>query len=112
MQRERKKKKEVENSKIDVRRIWNRRSIFYPFTIFKEIIKIKPDIVHTQFGPYGLEFGGFIGDYFLILLFFYFRKQALQMYLHALLSVHLPEYNHQYKPVPNYYPAYNPFLRL
>ncbi|MFX0132817.1 MAG: glycosyltransferase [Candidatus Hodarchaeota archaeon] len=64
-----KEEKKAENSKIDVRRIWKRRSIFYPFTIFKEIIKIKPDIVHAQFGPYGLEGGGFIGEYFLILLF-------------------------------------------
>lgn len=47
----------------------NVRSILYPFKLFREVLLIKPDIVHSEFGPYGYEWGGYIGEYFLIFLF-------------------------------------------
>ena len=41
-------KKETENSKIHVRRIWNRNSLFYPFCLFKEINKIEQNLEGTM----------------------------------------------------------------
>ncbi len=49
-------------------RIWNGRSFCYPFILLRTIVKIRPHIVHVQFGPHGAVYGGFFGEPMLLLL--------------------------------------------
>jgi len=59
---------ESPDGKIQTLRIWNGRSLRYPFTLLKQIRKLQPDVVHVQFGPYGKVYGGFFGEVMLLLL--------------------------------------------
>lgn len=53
---------------VHVHRIWNPGSIFAPIRVVREIRRICPDIVHLQFGAYGKEYGGVIGEPMLVLV--------------------------------------------
>ncbi|MHA1936207.1 MAG: glycosyltransferase, partial [Candidatus Thorarchaeota archaeon] len=48
--------------------IWNGRSLAYPLTLFRRIKKIRPNIVHVQFGPHGAIYGGLFGEMMIFLL--------------------------------------------
>ncbi|MDF1540151.1 MAG: glycosyltransferase, partial [Candidatus Thorarchaeota archaeon] len=56
------------NGKVDTLRIWKGRSILYPFILFKKISRIRPHIVHVQFGPHGNVYGGMFGEPMVFLL--------------------------------------------
>jgi glycosyltransferase involved in cell wall biosynthesis len=55
-------------NRVTTMNIWNGRSIFYPITLLKAIAKIRPHIVHVQFGPHGAVYGGFFGEPMILLL--------------------------------------------
>ncbi|MBD3405007.1 MAG: glycosyltransferase [Candidatus Lokiarchaeota archaeon] len=48
--------------------IWEGRNLLYPFRLLRRIRKLKPHIVHVQFGPHGEVYGGLFGERMLILL--------------------------------------------
>jgi glycosyltransferase involved in cell wall biosynthesis len=56
------------NGRVDTVKIWNGQNRVYPLTLFREIKKINPHIVHVQFGPHGEVYGGFFGEQMLLLL--------------------------------------------
>ncbi len=58
----------VEDIEVATLRIWKGRSLFYPFFLLNRIRKIRPHIVHVQFGPYGKVYGGLFGEFMLLLL--------------------------------------------
>ncbi|MFX1369499.1 MAG: glycosyltransferase [Promethearchaeota archaeon] len=58
----------VEGRDVATLRIWKGRSLFYPLLLLNRIRKIKPHIVHVQFGPYGKVYGGLFGEFMLLLL--------------------------------------------
>ncbi len=53
---------------IETHPIWNHSDKFYPIRLFKQIRRIRPHLVHVQFGPFGRLFGGLFGEIMLILL--------------------------------------------
>ena len=61
---------ELPNSsgRVTTMKIWRGRSILYPFTLLKAIAKIRPHIVHVQFGPHGAVYGGKFGELMIALL--------------------------------------------
>ncbi len=61
---------ELPNSsgRVTTMNIWRGRSILYPFTLLKAIAKIRPHIVHVQFGPHGAVYGGIFGEPMIVLL--------------------------------------------
>ncbi len=52
-----------------VLRIWEPERILSPFWLFAQIRKLKPDVVHIQFGLYGADYGGLVGEPVLLLAF-------------------------------------------
>jgi len=56
------------SGRVTTMNIWRGRSILYPFTLLKAIAKIRPHIVHVQFGPHGAVYGGFFGEPMILLL--------------------------------------------
>jgi glycosyltransferase involved in cell wall biosynthesis len=58
----------VENTEITTLRIWHGQSFSYPMRLFRRITRIRPHIVHVQFGPYGKVYGGLFGEFMLLLL--------------------------------------------
>ncbi|MHA1249029.1 MAG: glycosyltransferase [Candidatus Helarchaeota archaeon] len=77
---------EIKNN-YKILRIWNVKSYLYPFKLFKKICLIRPDIIHIQFGPYGLKYGGLIGEPILILLFLLkILRIPVLISLHSILS--------------------------
>lgn len=56
------------SGRVTTMKMWRRRSIFYPITLLKAIAKIRPHIVHVQFGPHGAVYGGFFGEPMIVLL--------------------------------------------
>ncbi len=56
------------SGRVTTMNIWRGRSILYPFTLLKAIAKIRPHIVHVQFGPHGAVYGGFFGEPMIVLL--------------------------------------------
>jgi len=56
------------SGRVTTMNIWRGRSILYPFTLLKAIVKIRPHIVHVQFGPHGAVYGGFFGEPMILLL--------------------------------------------
>jgi glycosyltransferase involved in cell wall biosynthesis len=59
----------LDNNQVTTHRIWNERSLMYPFHLFREISRLRPHIVHVQFGPHGEKYGGMFGEPMLLLLF-------------------------------------------
>ena len=58
----------VSNENITTLRIWNGRSFWYPIVLLRAIKRIRPHIVHVQFGPHGKIFGGLFGEPMIVLL--------------------------------------------
>jgi glycosyltransferase involved in cell wall biosynthesis len=56
------------NRRIETKSIWNGRDLLYPFKLVKKISKIRPHLVHIQFGPHGRIYGGFFGEIMLLLI--------------------------------------------
>ena len=56
------------SGRVTTMNIWRGRSILYPFTLLKVISKIRPHIVHVQFGPHGAVYGGIFGEPMIVLL--------------------------------------------
>ncbi|MFW9919819.1 MAG: glycosyltransferase [Candidatus Thorarchaeota archaeon] len=54
--------------RVETKRIWNGQDRLYPLKLFRAITKMKPHIVHVQFGPHGQVYGGLFGEPMLILL--------------------------------------------
>ena len=52
----------VGNENITTLRIWKSRSFWYPIVLLRTIKRIRPHIVHVQFGPHGKVFGGLFGE--------------------------------------------------
>jgi glycosyltransferase involved in cell wall biosynthesis len=48
--------------------IWNGRSLTYPFSLFRRVKKMRPHLVHVQFGPHGAVYGGMFGEVMIVLL--------------------------------------------
>jgi glycosyltransferase involved in cell wall biosynthesis len=65
---EKEKEEKLADSRIKIHHIFNPRSLLYPFRLFFNISKIKPDIFHAEYGPYGKLYGGWLGEPFLMLL--------------------------------------------
>jgi len=58
----------TETGNTEMYRIWNGRSLTYPFRLLRAISRMRPHIVHVQFGPHGKVYGGFFGEPMLLLL--------------------------------------------
>ncbi|MHA2078570.1 MAG: glycosyltransferase [Candidatus Thorarchaeota archaeon] len=56
------------SGRVTTMKIWRGRDVLYPFTLLKAIAKIRPHIVHVQFGPHGAVYGGFFGEPMIVLL--------------------------------------------
>ena len=57
------------NGRVETLQIWKSTSVLYPFVLFKRISRLRPHIVHVQFGPHGNVYGGMFGEPMLCLLF-------------------------------------------
>lgn len=53
---------------VDFYRVWNGKNPIYPFSLFRLISSLRPDIVHVQFGPDRAIYGGLFGEPMLLLL--------------------------------------------
>lgn len=49
-----------------LKRSWSSKSLLNQLRLFKDILKMRPDIVHLEYGPYA-DYGGLLGEPFLIL---------------------------------------------
>ncbi len=58
----------VNGREIETHRVWNHTSPLYPIRLLGLIRRLRPHLVHVQFGPYGRLFGGLFGEIMLILL--------------------------------------------
>jgi len=56
------------NRKIETKPIWNGRDFLYPLRLVRTISKLRPDLVHIQFGPHGRIYGGLFGESMLLLI--------------------------------------------
>jgi glycosyltransferase involved in cell wall biosynthesis len=56
------------SGRVTTMNIWHHPGVLYSFTLLKAIAKIRPHIVHVQFGPYGAMYGGFFGEPMILLL--------------------------------------------
>lgn len=54
--------------RIETKPIWNGRDVLYPFTLLKRVAKLRPHVVHVQFGPHGKVYGGLFGEPMLLFL--------------------------------------------
>ncbi len=54
------------NESFALERSWNSKSLLNQLKLFKDILKMRPDLVHLQYGPYSY-YGGLLGEPFLIL---------------------------------------------
>src|SRR6266540_6055926 len=53
---------------VRILRVWKPERRLAPVSLFRTIRRLHPDVVHLQFGLYGREFGGKIGEPILVLL--------------------------------------------
>lgn len=53
---------------LRILRTWEPQRLLAPVRLYRTIRRIQPDIVHIQFGLYGREFGGVLGEPVLLLL--------------------------------------------
>lgn len=49
-----------------LKRSWNSKSLLNQLSLFKDILKMRPDVVHLEYGPYA-DYGGLLGEPFLFL---------------------------------------------
>lgn len=75
-----------DSSRVLVKRLWNKNSLFAPFAILREITRMSPDVVHFQYESYGLYgiFDFLTTPLLFILLRFGKRKEVIT--LHSFLS--------------------------
>jgi len=48
--------------------VWKGRNLLYPFALVKHLKRVRPHIVHVQFGPDGEVYGGLFGEPMLLFL--------------------------------------------
>jgi glycosyltransferase involved in cell wall biosynthesis len=60
----------MDDENISTLRIWQGNRSWYPFVLLRKIKRIRPHIVHVQFGPHSKIYGGLFGEPMLILLLF------------------------------------------
>ncbi len=53
---------------VETLNVWDGRSPWYPFTLMKHLKRVRPHIVHVQFGPHGEVYGGLFGEPMLLFL--------------------------------------------
>src|SRR5437867_551488 len=53
---------------VRILRVWKPEQRLSPLSLFRTIRRLRPDVVHLQFGLYGREFGGKVGEPTLVLL--------------------------------------------
>jgi len=58
----------TETGFVETLNVWNGRSPWYPFTLMKHLKRVRPHIVHVQFGPHGEVYGGLFGEPMLLFL--------------------------------------------
>jgi glycosyltransferase involved in cell wall biosynthesis len=58
----------IQDGAVETLGIWNGRSLNYPLTLYRRIKRIRPHIVHVQFGPHGAVYGGMFGEMMIFLL--------------------------------------------
>jgi len=56
------------DKRIETKPIWNGTDVLYPFTLLKRVTKLRPKVVHVQFGPHGKIYGGLFGEPMLLFL--------------------------------------------
>ncbi len=72
------------DSKTEVFEVWNPNSILNQFSVFKRILRIKPDVVHAQYGPYS-GYGGVLGEpLFLLFLLLRLARFPCAVTLHSI----------------------------
>ena len=58
----------IESGLAEVLNVWKGRNLLYPFALVKHLKRVRPHIVHVQFGPDGEVYGGLFGEPMLLLL--------------------------------------------
>lgn len=58
----------TETGLVEVLNVWKGRNLLYPFALVKHLKRIRPHIVHVQFGPHGEVYGGLFGEPMLLFL--------------------------------------------
>ncbi len=58
----------TETGLVEVLNVWKGRNLLYPFALVKHLKRIRPHIVHVQFGPDGEVYGGLFGEPMLLFL--------------------------------------------
>lgn len=59
---------DVTEDGVRILRRWEPRRLLEPVRLCRTIRSLRPDVVHIQFGLYGKEFGGILGEPILVLL--------------------------------------------
>ena len=57
-----------ETGVVEVLNVWQGRNPLYPFALVKHLKRVRPHIVHVQFGPHGEVYGGLFGEPMLLFL--------------------------------------------
>ena len=58
----------TETGLVEVLNVWKGRNLLYPFALVKHLKRVRPHIVHVQFGPHGEVYGGLFGEPMLLFL--------------------------------------------
>ena len=58
----------TETGLVEVLNVWKSRNFLYPFALVKHLKRVRPHIVHVQFGPHGEVYGGLFGEPMLLFL--------------------------------------------
>ncbi len=58
----------TETGLVEVLNVWKGRNLLYPFVLVKHLKRVRPHIVHVQFGPHGEVYGGLFGEPMLLFL--------------------------------------------
>ena len=58
----------TETGLVEVLNVWKGRNLLYPLKLVKHLKRVRPHIVHVQFGPHGEVYGGLFGEPMLLFL--------------------------------------------
>jgi len=58
----------TETGLVEVLNVWSGRNLLYPFALVKHLKRVRPHVVHVQFGPHGEVYGGLFGEPMLLFL--------------------------------------------
>ena len=58
----------TETGLVEVLNVWKGRNLLYPFALVKHLKRVRPHVVHVQFGPHGEVYGGLFGEPMLLFL--------------------------------------------